>query len=170
MNEALLPGEKVLATRPANLTFSFDETRQPELAAHSKARSIGGKVHITTYRIYFASNRLNSTRGSLSIFHPSIAFDEPVIVGFAGQWVVKTATTTCRFAVRDPKELSQLLRQTREKPLDAAAVKEHAKANLDKVGSGIAPFWKDAAKAIQSKDASSLQVVALMTARDFVTE
>ena len=170
MNEALLPGEKVLASRPANLTFSFDEAKLPELAGHAKARAIGGKVHITTYRIFFAANRLNSTRGSCSVFHPTIAFDEPVTGTFAGQWVVKTATTTLRFAVRDAKELSGLLRQTREKPVDVAALREHVTSNLDKVGAGIAPFWNDVAKAVQSKDANSIQVVALVSARELLTE
>ena len=170
MNEALLPGEKVLATRPANLTFNFDETKVPELAAFAtKARPIGGKVHITTYRIYFASNRLNTTRGSCSIFHPTIVFDEPVTGAFAGQWVVKTATTTHRFAVRDAKELSQLWRQTKEKPLDVAPLRDHVKANLDKVGSGIAPFWDDLGKAVKSKEASSIQVIALVSARELFT-
>jgi hypothetical protein len=189
MNDALLPGEKVLATRPANLMFGFDDVKLPEgrkvigpasaleltlraLSGLAKARAIGGKVHITTYRVYFVANRLNSTRGTCSIFHPTIVFDEPVTGAFAGQWVVKTVTSSHRFAVRDPKELSALLRQTREKPLDVAALREHVSANPDKVGQGIAPYWgrKDLQKVVEAKEASSLQLVALVNALELFTE
>jgi hypothetical protein len=182
MNEALLPGEKVLASRPANLMVGFDADAKLDGASslaqlHKlapslvKGRSIGGKVDVTSYRLLFSSNRLNSIRGTVSIFHPTIVYDEPVISGFAGQWVVKTRTTIHRFAVRDPKELSQLLRHTREAPLDAAALKEHVKGNLEKVSQGITPFWdqKDLAKTLEAKKANSLQVVGLLGALELLT-
>jgi hypothetical protein len=182
MNEWLLPGEKVLATRPANLMVGFDADAKLEGSASLaellkvapamvKARSIGGKIEVTTYRLFFASNRLNSIRGTCSVFHPTIVYDEPVINGFAGQWVVKTRTVIHRFAVRDPKELSSLLRHTREAPLDTAAVKEHAKANLEKVSHGITPFWdqKDLKGTLEAKKANSIQVVGLMGALELLT-
>lgn len=190
MNEMLLPGEKVLATRPANLMFGFEQTEEvikqnPAVDATSaiaqvvalipsmvKLRSIGGKLHVTTYRLYFASHRLNTTRGSCSIFWPTITYDEPIAGVFAGQLVVKTHVVTYRFAVRDAKELSQLLRSTKEKPVDVAALRTHALAAVDKVSAGISPFWvgplktpeqiKALESTLQEKKANSIQVVGLM--------
>ena len=182
MNDALLPGEKLLATRPANLMFGFEVDAKladghpllmfaklvPLLA---KARSLGGKLHLTTYRLYFATHRLNSTRGTCSIFLPTIVYDEPVTGPFAGQWVVKTRGASHRFAVRDPKELSQLLRQTKEKPLDAAELRTHAKANLQKVSEGIGPLFesKDLEGVVKEKRANALQLVGLLNAHDLLS-
>jgi len=183
MNDALLPGEKVLATRPANLMFGFEIDGEKLAKDHplqilpklvpllAKARSLGGKIHITSYRIYFATNRLNSTRGTCSIFLPTVIYDEPVVGAFAGQWVVRTRAAVHRFAVRDPKELSALMRQTKEQPLDVAELRTHAKANLEKVSEGIAPIFesKSLETVIKEKRANSLQLVGLMNAHDLLT-
>jgi hypothetical protein len=190
MNDALLPGEKVLAARPANLMFGFDQAaklpdgRKPlgpaaaleqlvrSVPVTEKTRAISGKVSISNYRLYFASGRINTTRGTVSIFLPSIVYDEPVTGAFAGQWVVKTLTLSYRFAVRDARELSQLLRQTREKALDVPALREHVTQNLDKVSSGLGALWprKDLQKVIESKEVGSLQVVGLTSALELFTE
>jgi hypothetical protein len=189
VNDALLPGEKLLAARPANLLFAFDgdpklpEGRTPTGPATAlealvravprvdKMRAIAGKVHITNFRVYFASGRINTTRGTCSIFLSSIVYDEPVAGAFAGQWVVKTLTASHRFAVRDAKELSGLLRQTREKPLDLPALRELVTANLDKVAAGLSPLWsrKDLQKVVESKEVGSLQIVGLTSALELFT-
>ncbi len=184
MNDALLPGEKVLAARPANLMFGFEsDEKAPTTQAEAlillaklvpqmiKARSLGGKLHVTNYRLYFATHRLNTTRGSCSVFLPTILWDQPVAGLVSGQWVVRSGTASHRFAVRDPKELSQLLRQTQEKPLDVAALKEHARANLEKVGAGISTLFavKDIEKLVSEKQASSIQLVGLMNAHELLS-
>ncbi|MBL8949595.1 MAG: hypothetical protein JNK82_02385 [Myxococcaceae bacterium] len=182
MNESLLPGEKVLATRPANLMFGFEVDAAKLAANHpllilpklipllAKARSLGGKLHLTTYRLLFETHRLNSTRGTCSVFLPTIIYDEPVTGPFAGQWVVKTRAAGHRFAVRDPKELSQLLRQTQEKPLDAAELRTHVKGNLQKVSEGIGPLVesKDLESVIKEKRANALQLLGVMNAHDLL--
>ncbi|MBK7865399.1 MAG: hypothetical protein IPJ65_43740 [Archangiaceae bacterium] len=197
MNEMLLSGEKLLATRPANLTFGFDpEAKLPDGSSANKAgsaiellvrvapqlvkpRSIGGKVHITSFRIYFASHRLNTTHGTCSIFFPNIVFEEPVTGVFAGQWVVKTATVTHRFAVRDAKELSQLVRHTRENALDVEALKTAVNGDLEKASSGITPLWpaskptaaqlKGLEETLTAKKAGPIQVVGLMNALELLS-
>jgi hypothetical protein len=76
----LLPGERHLLSKPANAVIRLDEyglSRFPAdqlmwVAGFAGMEAIGGKLHLTNYRLLFKSHRVNRLTGQLSIFLPTI--------------------------------------------------------------------------------------------------
>lgn len=76
----LLPGERVLLSKPANAVIRLDEHGLSRLPADPLMRvmgfagkeAIGGRLHLTSYRLLFKSHRVNRLAGQFSIFLPTI--------------------------------------------------------------------------------------------------
>jgi hypothetical protein len=77
----LLPGERKLFTKGANLVVSINEaglsrfiaSKYLWLTGMEGKEAIGGLAHLTNYRLIFKSHFLNRLRGSHSIFLPNVA-------------------------------------------------------------------------------------------------
>jgi hypothetical protein len=70
----LLPDEEVLHTRAANLWVRPSEFGLSEFAfgRAQDAEALGGKAHLTNYRVVFAAHSFNRLTGLHSIFLPNI--------------------------------------------------------------------------------------------------
>lgn len=76
----LLPGERPLKTKFANMVVSVKESGLSRFAfddymglvGMKGKEAIGGKAHLTNYRIIFKSHFFNRVRGSHSIFLPNV--------------------------------------------------------------------------------------------------
>lgn len=78
--EILLPGEEIIAIKAANLVvkpkefglnkFAFDDLLWTVGMKNKEA--LGGKLHVTNFRLIFKSHKLNRLRGVISIFLPTI--------------------------------------------------------------------------------------------------
>jgi hypothetical protein len=76
----LLPGERKLMTKGANLIVSVKEAglsrfigdKYMWVTGMQGKEAIGGLVHLTNYRLIFKSHFMNRLRGSHSIFLPNI--------------------------------------------------------------------------------------------------
>jgi hypothetical protein len=76
----LLPGERMILSKGANAVIRLDEYGLSRLPADQIMRligfagkeAIGGKLHLTSYRLIFKSHRVNRVVGSFSIFLPTI--------------------------------------------------------------------------------------------------
>jgi hypothetical protein len=76
----LLPGERVVLSKPANAVIRLDEhglSRFPadhlmRVTGFAGKEAIGGKLHLTNYRLFFKSHRVNRLTGAFSIFLPTI--------------------------------------------------------------------------------------------------
>jgi hypothetical protein len=70
----LLPDEEVLHSRAANLWVRPSEYGMSEFAfgGSQDAEAIGGKAHLTNYRVVFAAHSFNRLTGLHSIFLPNI--------------------------------------------------------------------------------------------------
>lgn len=76
----LLAGEETILTKAANAVirpneyglkrFPFDAFMP--LVGMKGQEAVGGRLHLTNYRLVFASHRLNRARGTFSIFLPTI--------------------------------------------------------------------------------------------------
>lgn len=76
----LLPGEKRILTKFANSVIRLDQyglgrigsEKLMELVGFAGKEGIGGKLHLTNYRLLFKSHRVNRVTGAFSIFLPTI--------------------------------------------------------------------------------------------------
>jgi hypothetical protein len=79
-DDDLLPGERHVMTKFANMVISGKESGLSRLAFDDYMGSvgmkgkeaIGGKAHLTNYRIIFKSHLVNRVRGKHSIFLPNV--------------------------------------------------------------------------------------------------
>src|SRR6476660_1545189 len=79
-DEDLLPGEHLIATKFANMVISVQENGLERfqydlllpLVGMEGKEAIGGKVHLTNYRLIFKSHFFNRVRGKSSIFLPNV--------------------------------------------------------------------------------------------------
>lgn len=79
-DDDLLPDERVIMTKFANMVVSVKETNLSRFAfddymglvGMKGKEAIGGKAYLTNYRIIFKSHFFNRMRGSHSIFLPNI--------------------------------------------------------------------------------------------------
>jgi hypothetical protein len=76
----LLPDERVILSNPANAVTRLDEYGLGRFPADQLMRvmgfagkeAIGGRLHLTSYRLLFKSHRVNRVTGSFSIYLPTI--------------------------------------------------------------------------------------------------
>jgi len=105
----LLPGERILLTRPANLVvkpkdFGLEDFAFGDLlwaVGMKDKESLGGAIHLTNYRILFKSHRYNRLRGMISIFLPTIQQLENRTVLIFGKLVVTTMSTRVELVLSD---------------------------------------------------------------------
>jgi hypothetical protein len=99
----LLPGEVVRLSRSANALVGIDEVGLSRFAfdhlmwvvgAQGK-EAIGGRLHVTNYRLVFTAHPINRLRGRFSIFLPVVTGVRATSSGVRRQ--VEIATTTQRF-------------------------------------------------------------------------
>lgn len=84
MDDYLLPGENIIETKGANFLLRLDENELRQfgvfgvdsemrlLGLGEGKESIGGKLYLTNFRLFFHSHSVNRFTGSLSIFLPKI--------------------------------------------------------------------------------------------------
>lgn len=76
----LLAGERVVLSKPANAIIRLDEHGLSRFSADQLMRvtgyagkeGIGGRLHLTSYRLLFKSHRVNRLTGAFSIYLPTI--------------------------------------------------------------------------------------------------
>jgi hypothetical protein len=76
----LLAGERVVLSKPANAIIRLDEhglSRFPadqlmRVMGYAGKEGIGGRLHLTNYRLLFKSHRVNRLTGAFSIYLPTI--------------------------------------------------------------------------------------------------
>ena len=84
MENYLLPGENIIETKGANFLLRLDENELRQfgvfgvdaemrlLGLGEGKESIGGRLYLTNFRLFFHSHSVNRFTGSLSIFLPNI--------------------------------------------------------------------------------------------------
>jgi hypothetical protein len=100
----LLPGERVILSKPANSIIRLDDYGLGRFPADQLMRvmgfkgkeAIGGRLHLTSCRLLFKSHRVNRVTGSFSIYLPTIT-------GLAdrSRWLARKVEVTTRNQVFD---------------------------------------------------------------------
>lgn len=143
----LLPGERILLTKQANLVvnpedfglenFAFDDLLW---AVGMKNReSLGGAMHLTNYRILFKTHRYNRLRGMISIFLPTIQQLENRTVLIFRKLAVTTVTGKVELVVSDVDDVISQIASARDQ-IDAptlATLQNHATNHPEKCSEGL---------------------------------
>lgn len=145
--EDLLPGEKVLLTKSANALIRIKDYGLSRFFADDLLRligmkgieGIGGKLHLTNYRLLFKAHRINRLTGKFSIALPTILGVKDTSHFIMKRIEVTTVTENFEFVVWDIPELIATIDMAREE-LTPAKVDELRTAvveNYDKFGNGL---------------------------------
>ena len=117
----LLPGERVLDSRLANLVvtpadfglgnFAFGDLLF--LAGLRDREIIGGALHVTTLRLLFKAHRFNRLHGKVSIFLPSITALQPTACWPFRRLAVSTRLSRVEFVLSERDAVLALIEQAR---------------------------------------------------------
>jgi hypothetical protein len=134
----LLPDEVVVASKNANAVVRLSEVglkRLPfdhgmRMIGFAGKEAIGGKLHLTSVRLLFASHSFNRVTGRLSIFLPSIVATRNASRGLSKKLEVQTALQTFEFVVWGVPDLIEAIDRQRQ----ALGPGDAARRLLDQVG------------------------------------
>lgn len=94
----LLPGERVILTKKANCVVRLSDVGLQRLRfdqglaaiGMGGQEAIGGQLHLTSYRLVFASHAVNRAVGKLSLFLPTVVELRDTSKGLAKKLTVRT--------------------------------------------------------------------------------
>ncbi|MFE0459473.1 hypothetical protein ACFW1A_09460 [Kitasatospora sp. NPDC058965] len=141
----LLPGETVRMRRNANAVIDVDEaglTRfafDHRLGSMSGLEAIGGRLHLTNYRLVFNAHAFNRLRGRFSILLPTVEHVADVSEGIASRVEVATGTQRLTFVVWGVNRFVRAVTAARDELDDAATARLTALAAAApaKLGTGM---------------------------------
>lgn len=146
----LLPGEKLILSKAANVVITIDEYGLSKFAfdklmwtvGMKGKEAIGGKLHLTNYRLTFISHAANRLTGKFSIFLPTIQNVEDTSFLIKKQLTVLSRTQKFDFIVWGIPELIAAI-QTQSENLnqqDKVSLRNIAASNYQKCGEGLKVF------------------------------
>lgn len=115
--EKLIGVEKIITSELANLVIKPKDFKLKSFAFDSllwtvgmkNKESLGGKLHITNYRLIFKSHKLNRVRGDFSIFLPTIKATRDFSLLFMKKIILETYSSKIEIVIDKPKELCKLI-------------------------------------------------------------
>lgn len=188
MDDALLPGEKVLEHQPANLLVGLDLDAAPAapgvlgallttargVATAIQGEPIAGTLSLTSHRFYFKSHGANWAEGSYSIFLPTVTGQKETDGLLSDQLTVRSRANVHRFVVKNAHAFTDALADARSQSPSLEALKAQVVAELDKVGSGLAAKWPGTSpsedmillveQSVEAKETDAIQALAVITA------
>jgi hypothetical protein len=178
----LLPGERVVLSKPANAVIRLDEHGLSCLPADQLMRvmgfagkeAVGGRLHLTNYRLLFKSHRVNRLTGAFSIFLPTITGLHDGSRWIAKKLQVATRLQTFEFVVWGvPAFISTIQAQaaqiTTAQARELAAIAAHADGGLARnatLAKDMAKFALEALAVVQNP----LDAANLLNLLDLVTD
>jgi hypothetical protein len=145
--DELLPGENAVLAKNANALIRADEHGLSRLAYDHVLGAaglrgvdgIGGRLHLTNYRLVFKSHAANRVRGTFSVFLPTVREARNTSSGIKRQLEVGTDTQRFTFVVWGVPALIAAIERGRD-ALDPAAVSALADLAFehgDRLGDGL---------------------------------
>lgn len=149
-NEDLLPGEELIQSKGCNCIISISEAGLSTFAADSLMwtvglkgkEALGGKLHLTNYRLIFKSHNLNRLRGTFSIFLPTIDSIENTSRLMTRKIKVCTTKTDSEFVLWGIDKFIKKIEIAKKKftEQNSADLLNGISGNYDKVADGMDVF------------------------------
>ncbi|WP_051767241.1 hypothetical protein [Streptomyces sp. NRRL S-37] len=143
----LLPGEILLLTKNANAVVDVQEAGLSRFAfdglmwtvGMGGQEAIGGRLHLTNYRLVFKSHRFNRLRGKFSIFLPTIRSVRNASFGPTRQVEVMTGIQSFAFVLWGVPRFMTAIEEARRTfaPAWSPGLAHAMMADLGKVGEGL---------------------------------
>jgi hypothetical protein len=149
-NNELLPSEEIVLSKGANAVIKLSEYGLSKFAfgkymwvvGLKGKESIGGKLHLTNYRLVFKSHRLNRVRGKFSIFLSTITGIRDTSVLITRKVAVSTKLREFEFIMWGIPAFIEAV-QTRKAALgddDIAKIQTYAVQYYERCGEGLEKF------------------------------
>jgi hypothetical protein len=137
-DDDLLPGEEVLVSKLANLWVKPSEYGLSQFAFNhllGNNESLGGKAHLTTYRILFKTHGVNRLVGSYSIFLPNVVEIRKKLLGIR----VVSKVQECSFVMWFSGKFVRTALERRDEmgEDEIADLRELIEANPETLGDGL---------------------------------
>jgi hypothetical protein len=134
----LLAGEQLLFSKNANLLIHPSDYGMIRLLGVDR-EALGGKLHLTNYRLVFASHGVNRVVGQMSIFLPEILEVSDESRGAVKRLRVKTETQKTDFIVWGIPSLIEQIEQARAglSTGDMQIISEQLAARPETLGDGM---------------------------------
>jgi hypothetical protein len=143
----LFDGERVLLSKAANSIIKINDyglKRLPfdqlmPLVGFQGKEAIGGKLHLTNYRIIFKSHSINRLRGKFSVFLPTIQDVRDTSQFISKKMAVITQTQTFEFVIWGIPALMKEINSAVQllTPEQNDLIKSIAIADYKKIGEGL---------------------------------
>jgi len=146
LQETLYPGERVLASKNANAVITLrdhglealpDTERAMAWAGFGGKEAIGGRLHLTNWRLVFRSHPFNRVKGQLSIVLPTIVELADTSRFLSRKLLVTTRSAQHEFVVWGVPALIRSIEQARGEA-DGAAIQAAVQADPSSLGPGLA--------------------------------
>ncbi|MFB8790079.1 MAG: hypothetical protein U7123_14775 [Potamolinea sp.] len=143
----LLNGESLLLSKAANAVIRISDyglKRLPydqlmSVVGFKGQEAIGGKLHVTNYRLVFKSHPLNRVTGKFSIFIPTIHSVRDASLMLTKKIEITTQTETLEFVVWGIPSLLQVINSSASALTDEQKtnIRQYAMTNYEKIGDGL---------------------------------
>ena len=115
--EKLIEGEKIILSEPANLVIKPKDFKLKNFAFDSllwtvgmkDKEALGGKLHITNYRLIFKSHKINRIKGDFSIFLPTVKTTRDLELLFMKKIILETYSSKIEVVIDNPKSICKLI-------------------------------------------------------------
>lgn len=135
----LLPDETIISSRNANLVIKLKDFNLRKMAfggdfmwavGMKGKEALGGRIHLTNYRLIFKSHEINRVKGITSIFLPTISDLQNTSFFIAKKMTVETINTKVQFIVYDVDDfIAEITKQIEQ--LDMESIKALQKYSLE---------------------------------------
>ena len=143
----LLPGETVLLSKPANAIIRIDEHGLSRFVLDhlmwtvgmQGREAIGGKLHLTNYRLLFKAHAANRLTGKFSVFLPTIEAVRDTSAGIVKKILVVTSAQSFEFVVWGIPKVLAAVEAARADfgPAQIETLKAAAIVDYEKCGDGL---------------------------------
>lgn len=190
MDAALLANERIILSQPARLLLGMEQAPQSPapaiepfgamrgtaaaLARFIQGQPIDGQLYLTNYRFYFESHGDNWSKGTYSIFLPTIESEYERDGILSDELRIESKSASHRFVVRNAKEFVDALEDPARDKADVDVLRIYVPAELERVSAGSAALWKgehpsaevlsSLEAAVADKQANALAALGVLTA------
>ena len=175
-DEDLLPGERPLKSKAANAVISLSEHGLAQRGYHAGMglvgmkgqEAVGGRLHLTSYRLLFKSHGMNRATGSVSIYLPAITGLEDRSKFVTRKIGVRTEATDSEFVAWGVPGLIQAIQAAGDAlgPTERETMLEEIEQHPERSGGGLSTARADRMDAIIADPVGHLDAITAIVVQE----
>ncbi len=175
-DDDLLPGERPIESKAANAVISLSEYGLERRGYHAGMglvgmkgqEAVGGRLHLTSYRLLFKSHGMNRATGSVSIYLPTVAGLEDRSRLVTRKIGVRTGDTDSEFVAWGVPGLIRSIQAAMDAigPGERETMLAEIDRHPDRSGGGLSTERTDEMDAIIANPAGHLDAITAMVVEE----